>query len=125
MMFNRLSVLAVVIAVLAVLGILDLVRRQQLREKYALLWLAVGVAIAALAVARPVIDPVSRFLGIANGASLIFLLVVLFLLALTAHLSWEASRLETRTMLLAEELALLRLRVESIEGQQEGASASG
>jgi hypothetical protein len=38
----------------------------------------------------------------------VFLGAILFLLLVCMHLSWEVSRLEERTRILAEELALLR-----------------
>jgi hypothetical protein len=104
----RLEVVVAIVA-LAYLGfILVLVRRRQLREKYALLWLGVGLVAILLSVARAVLDRVAHSLGIAYGPSALFLFSTMFLMAVSAHLSWEVSRLEEKTRRLAEEIALLR-----------------
>ncbi|MGH9040712.1 MAG: DUF2304 domain-containing protein [Acidimicrobiia bacterium] len=106
---NRLELTALTVAVGFLAFILMLVRRRQLREKYAVLWLGVGVFSILLTLARPLLDRVSLALGIAYGPSTLFLFSTVFLMAVAAHLSWEVSRLEERTRRLAEEIALLRV----------------
>jgi hypothetical protein len=107
-MRSRLEVVTVVVAALYMVFILGLVRRRQLREKYALLWLGVGVGAILLSLARGVADRVAEALGIAYGPSALCLFSTMFLMAVAAHLSWEVSRLEDKTRQLAEEIALLR-----------------
>jgi hypothetical protein len=107
-MRSRLEVVTVVVAALYMAFILGLVRRRQLREKYALLWLGVGVGAILLSLARGVADRVAEALGISYGPSALFLFSTMFLMAVAAHLSWEVSRLEDKTRQLAEEIALLR-----------------
>jgi hypothetical protein len=48
----------------------------------------------------------------------------MFLLLVCLHLSWEASRLEDETRVLAEEVALLRLRMDEQSERTEERSAS-
>ena len=105
---SRLEIVITAVAVVYLLFMLTLVRRRQLREKYALLWLAVGVAVVLLALARTVADRVAAFLGFAYGPSAVFLFSTIFLMGVAAHLSWEVSRLEDKTRRLAQEVALLR-----------------
>jgi hypothetical protein len=105
---SRLEVVAVVVAALYMVFILGLVRRRQLREKYALLWLGVGIGAIVLSLARGPADRVAEALGISYGPSALFLFSTMFLMAVAAHLSWEVSRLEDKTRHLAEEIALLR-----------------
>ncbi len=107
-MRSRLEIVVTAVAVVYLLFILALVRRRQLREKYAFLWLAVGVTVVLLAVARTVADRVAAFLGFAYGPSAVFLFSTIFLMAVAAHLSWEVSRLEDKTRRLAQEVALLK-----------------
>jgi hypothetical protein len=109
-MSSRLAVTVIVVTVLNLVFVLELVRRRQLREKYALLWLAVGVTGLFLAVARPLLDGMARSLGIEYGPSALFFFAIMFLLLVAAHLSWEVSRLEDRTRRLAEELALMQVK---------------
>lgn len=110
---RRLDLFVLVVAVLNVVVMLELVRRRQLREKYALLWLAVGFGGIALGLGRTVVDRVAHSLGVDYGPSAVFLFAILFLLLVCVHLSWEVSRLEERTGVLAEELALMRSREDS------------
>jgi len=93
----------------AMLGfVVELVRRRALREKYAMLWLAVGGVMLAMSIGRPLVDRISVAIGVEYGPTAIFALAVVFLAGVAAHLSYEVSRLEERTRVLAEELALLR-----------------
>jgi hypothetical protein len=94
---------------LAVLAFMvELLRRRQLQEKYAILWLLVSVVIVPLAFFPVITDNLAKLLGIASGVSLVLFLGIVFLLLVTVHLSWEVSRLEEETRTLAEDLALLR-----------------
>ncbi len=104
----RLEVVIAFVAVAYLVFILMLVRRRQLREKYAVLWLGVGCVAIVLSLARRVLDSVAHSLGFGYGPSALFLFSTLFLMAVVAHLSWEVSRLEDKTRCLAEEIALLR-----------------
>lgn len=105
---RRLDVFILVVALLNVGLMIELVRRRQLREKYALLWMSVGVGGIILGLGRTLVDRLARALGVSYGPSFVFLGAILFLLLVCMHLSWEVSRLEERTRILAEEMALLR-----------------
>jgi hypothetical protein len=107
------------VAGLAVLGfILELLRRRQLQEKYAILWLVVGIVTVPVAIFPELINLTARAIGIASGVSLIMFLGVMFLLLFCVHLSWEVSRLEEETRTLAEEIALIRTEREAAGDQR-------
>jgi len=112
----RLHVITAIAGVVAMLGILRLVRRRQLRAKYALLWLAVGVAFVVLGASPGLLDWAAKRMGVAYAPDLLFLLGTLFLVLVVMHLSWELSRLEDRTKLLAEEVALMRTELRAHAG---------
>lgn len=105
---GTIELLAMAIALGYLLFIARLVRRRQLREKYAMLWMTVGLGVGLVSLSRGPMDRFARALGIAYGPSILFLVAIMFLMAVVAHLSWELSRLEDRTRRLAEELALQR-----------------
>ena len=88
--------------------LLRMLRRRQLRGKYTLLWMFVGIAVLALAVFPSLLDHTANLLGIYSGPNLLFLLAIAFLLLVCIYFSWELSRLEERSRLLAEEVAILR-----------------
>jgi hypothetical protein len=107
-----------VVALLLLALIFELLRRRQLREKYAVLWLVVGLVTLPLGFIPWSLDNVSSWLGVASGASLVLFLAVVFLLIVCIHLSWEASRLEDETRSLAEEVALIRAELREVKGRQ-------
>jgi hypothetical protein len=112
---NDVKVVSLVGGVAIVLVMLELLRRRQLKEKYAVLWLVVSVAIAVLAVAPGLLDAVAARLSVADPVNLLLFVGMLVLLSVCVHLSWECSRLEDETRSLAEEVALLRNQVEQRE----------
>ncbi len=106
-------VIAAVSGLVTLAIMVELLRRRQLREKYAALWLLVAVGVSVLAVVPGLLDIVGRRLGVADPPNLLFLVAALLLLLVSVHLSWEVSRLEEKTRVLAEEVALLRMESES------------
>lgn len=111
----KLAILTGVVALLLLGLILELLRRRQLREKYAVLWLAVGLITLPFGFVPTSLNSLARHLGVRNGASLVLFLAVVFLLLVCIHLSWEASRLEDETRALAEEVALIRTEMRDLK----------
>jgi len=88
------------------------VRRRQLKAKYSLLWLSLGVAMAIIAAIPGALDWVAEQIGIFYPPALYLMLGIAFLLLLSMHFSYELSRMENRIRSLAEEVALLRHEIE-------------
>jgi hypothetical protein len=99
-------------SVLVLAGIFELLRRRQLSEKYAVLWLVVGILLLVLTVFPGVLTSLAGATGVALPSNLLFFVAIVFLVGVALHLSWEMSRLENETRKLAEDLALLRLELE-------------
>jgi hypothetical protein len=100
--------LVVLIASLLLLGfIVEVVRRRRLSEGYALLWIAVGAGVLLLSVVRPLVDRLSKLVGVSYGANLVFAVALVFLVVVCVNLSMHVSRLEDKVQTLAEEVALL------------------
>jgi hypothetical protein len=104
------------VGILLIIG--ELLRRRRLREKYAALWLVVGIGSLPFAFFPTLVDRVAHALGIISGVSLVLFLAVVFLLLICVHLSWEVSQLEEETRILAEEIALIRGERENRDLQQ-------
>ncbi len=101
-------VLILGLTIVSLLFIVRMVRRDQLPSRYALLWLVIGGIIAVLATFPGLLDRVSSWLGIAYAPGTFFLGAITLLFLIVVHFSWELSRLDARTRLLAEEMAVLR-----------------
>lgn len=105
-------VLPLVGAAVTVAVMVDLLRRRQLREKYAVLWLVVGLAVAAIAIFPRLLREVADLFGVKTPSNLLFFVAGLVLLVVCVQLSYEVSRLEDETRALAEEVAILGLEVQ-------------
>lgn len=121
------AALTIAIAVAAFAVVLVFVRRGLLKERFAIIWLAVAGGMVLLALFRPLLDRLSDGLGIQSGTTTVFLLAVLVILGVQLQLSVTVSRLEEKQRDLAESIALLsasRMPIESSdqpnEGQDEG-----
>jgi hypothetical protein len=110
----RTHVIAAVFGVLVLGFMLELLRRRQLREKYAILWLGVSVVVIVLAAFPSVLNWSADRLGIKDPPNLLTFSAVVVLLLVAVHLSWEASRLEEETRTLAEEVGLLRMQMHAL-----------
>ncbi len=118
-----------VVLVVLLLGggwLVHLVRRGRLREKYVGLWLTIIVGTVVLAVYPGLLELAARLLGFQLPSNLLFLVAIVLLLGVCLHLSLEVSGLEDETRVLAEEVALLTLRVgrlaEAAGGEGAGAA---
>lgn len=105
---SKLQVFVVTLALLNVVLVTEFVRRRKLLESFALLWLAVGLGGLALGFGRPLVDRVADFAGVAYGPSMVFALVILFLVFALMNLSVHVTQQRLRIEALAEEIAFLR-----------------
>lgn len=106
--------LAILVA-LSIIGIVLLVRRRHLKAKYSLLWLSLGAVMVVIAAVPGLLDWTADRLGIWYQPTLLVLLGLALLLLIVVHFSYELTRSENRTRELAEQLALLRLRVTELQ----------
>lgn len=104
----RAHVIVIVVGVLGAGFLLRLLRRRQLRGKYTLLWIAVAILVLGISLFPGVVDSASRALKIYNPPNTLFLIAIAFLGLMCVFFTYELSRLEERTRILAEELAILR-----------------
>jgi hypothetical protein len=105
-------IIALVAALVTLTVIIELSRRSQLRTKYTVVWLLVGLVIAVFAIAPGLFNSIARGVGVKSPPNLLVVVAALFLLMVCVYLSWEAGRLEDKTRILAEEVAILREELE-------------
>lgn len=109
------NIAAFLLALAIVALVVEMLRRKKLREKYAVLWLIVGVATLVLAAFPRMLNIVAEYVGVQVPSNLLFAMSILMLLGVCLHLSWEISVVEDETRTLAEEVAILRTQVEALE----------
>jgi len=105
---GRGHILVLAVCLVGAVFLLRLLRRRQLRGKYTLLWIVAGAFVLLVSAAPGLLDRTARALRIYNSPNLLFALTSAFLLLVCVYFSYELSRLEERTRVLAEELAILR-----------------
>jgi hypothetical protein len=110
---GRAHILAFLVTIGGAVFVLRLLRKRQMRGKYTLLWMSVLLAVLVVAAFPSILDRTSRFLHIYYSPSTLFLAAIGFLLLVCIYFSYELSRLEERTRILAEELAIVRGERES------------
>ena len=113
---NGPEVLGVLGAITILLTLFEMLRRHRLREKYAVIWFVLAIGSLVVAVAPSLLNAASDALGLQVPSNLVFFVASLVLLGLTLQHSYELGRTEERIRTLAEEVALLQMRLEDAEG---------
>lgn len=107
--------LVFVLGVAVLLVVINLVRRRNLQERYAILWLLAGVVLTLSPVIIPWLDHLAFSMGFEYPPALLLLLAVIGLLLLIFQLSLTISRSEERIKVLTQELGILRQRLDAME----------
>lgn len=105
-------ILGIASAVLIIFTVVEMLRRGRLRERHTLWWIIAGVLGLIAGIFPSLLDAVADALGVAVPVNLVFFvgIVVLFLVCLQQ--SSELTRLEERSRTLAEDVALLKARLD-------------
>ena len=112
----RISIAAAVASALLLLIVLELIRGRRLKERYALLWLVTGLALLVLSVWRGGLNTIAGWLGVSGyPPAILFAAATLFVIVVLLHYSTVLSRLDDENVRLAQELALLRTRLDELE----------
>lgn len=105
-------ILGIVGSVVTLVLLFEMLRRQRLREKYAVFWALVAVLTLVVAALPGLLSWASGLVGVAVPANLLFFAASMLLLVVSVQHSSELGRMEERTRTLAEEVGLLRLQLE-------------
>ena len=111
------TVLPFLLALGVVCWVVLLLRQRKLKEKYAVLWVIVGLLIVILAGFPQLLGWASELAGFAVPANLLFTLAIFLVLGVCLHLSLEISVVEDETRALAEEAAILRSALEKLQAR--------
>jgi hypothetical protein len=106
------------IVVVAILFfVFEMLRRQKLREKYAVLWIVIGIGTLLLSAFPSLLEKASGLIGIQVPANLLFIMTLVLLVGVCLHLSREQSQAEDEVRILCEEVALLRADLADVRRQ--------
>jgi hypothetical protein len=107
--------LAIAITLALLLFVFELVRRKQLSERYAILWLLAAMTLFVLAAWKGLLTTLSNDVGISYPPSALFAVAIGLIVVLLMYFSLVVSRLSDQNKILAQRLALLQRRVEESE----------
>lgn len=96
---------------------IELIRRNRLKERYSLIWLAASALLIVFSVWRGLLHLIARFLGIYYPPSFLFLLAIFFLLLLLLHFSVILSGISERDKHLAQEIGMIKERLDAIDAK--------
>lgn len=114
------SVLVIAVAVMIGITVVFYVRRWQLKEQYSLLWLALAVVMVVTAATPDLVEWFAGRLDVQYAPSVLFFLALSFVAVMLFHYSLEISRLSDQNRELAQEVGLLRTRIEESGATRDG-----
>jgi hypothetical protein len=100
-----------------ILFVARMLRRHNFKSKYSLLWLGVALTMGVLACFPGLIDNASYAVGVDYPPAAFLGVASAFLLLVVVQYSWELSRFEERSRVLAEEVAFLRAEQELLSAR--------
>lgn len=112
------QIISIILSALLFLFVIELVRKGLLKERYSLLWLASTFALLVLSLWKGLLDKIAAFLGVFYPPSLLFLMAFIFLLLIVLHFSIVISIMSDKNRKLAQEIGLLKLKIEEIESRE-------
>ena len=93
-----------------------LVRRRSLREEYTPIWMGVAAALLVVSLRLDLLHALTRATGAWTSSSLVFFMGEVFLVAICLNYAVRLSRAGLQIKNLAQEQALLRARLDRLEG---------
>jgi hypothetical protein len=93
--------------------VFQLIRTRRLREEYAILWFLASLGLIVVSLWRGSLDVAARLLGVAYPPSVLLLAATFLGFVAAIHFSMSLSQLEEKNTRLAQELALLRHRLDA------------
>lgn len=114
------TILTIVASLGTFLFIVYLLRKGVLKEKYAVLWLAVSGLALFFAIFPNVLRALTDALGVQVPANLLFFTTIVLLILVSVQLSYELSRHEAQIRRLAEEVALQQEELRQLRDRLDG-----
>jgi hypothetical protein len=117
------QILAITASLALLLGVIYLIRSRSLRVEYSILWLIGTLALLITSLWRGLLDTVAAAIGVYYAPAVLLLVGILFGVLLFLHLTVVISRHTEQNKRIVQELALLREKLQKMEGSSGGAAA--
>jgi hypothetical protein len=117
-------ILGIVSAALILIVVIEMLRRHRLRERHAIWWVIAGILALIIGIFPKTLDWAAGVLGIQVPTNLVFFVGIALLFLVALQSSSELTKLESKTRTLAEQVALLELRIRELENRGEASKPS-
>ena len=118
MITQRLQWFAIIVGVLFLVMMIDLIRKNRVALKYALLWLFSGLLMILLAIFPKILDRMARLVGIYSPVNALFAVLLCCGLVLMISFSVIMSGNKKSIVRLTQEISLLENRIRELEGKR-------
>jgi len=106
------TIFSIVVAIIIAAIVLNYVRKWRLREEYSILWLLLAGVMLVLASFEGITVWLAKELDVKYPPNILFFVALAFVAVMLFHYSLEISKLSDQSRKLAQELSLLRSRLE-------------
>lgn len=117
----RLQIIAIVMALCFMFFIFRLIAKGKLREEYSFIWITCTALLLLFSFWRNGLDVIAKILGIFYAPSLIFLGAIFAIVIFLVHLSVVNSKQHKQIKDLAQEMAILKKKLEEEEKSKQEA----
>ncbi len=117
MISSRLQWFAIIVGILFLMMMIELIRKNRVALKYALLWLFSGVILLLLAIFPQLLDKMSRLIGVYSPVNALFAVLLCCGLVLMISFSVIVSGNKKAVVRLTQEISLLENRIRELEEQ--------
>lgn len=118
-MHIRIQLIIIAIVIIALIALINMIRKNKLELKYALLWFALGIGVFIFACVPGLMNLLAELMGISSPINMLFFIGFCFSLIIIFSLSVAVSRASNRMKKLTQEVALLKKEIKEKNGQAE------
>ena len=111
---------AIAAAGVALLAVIEMLRRQQFRERHAFWWLLAAIVSLVVSIFPITLEWAASVVGVEVPSNLAFFASIVILFFVTVQHSSELTTLEEKTRILAEHTAMVEERLSSITERLDG-----
>lgn len=110
---DKIQIFAIVVSLVVGLSVFELVRKKKLMEKYSLIWIISAAILIILSFWRNLLEWLASLLGVYYAPTALFIVLSFCGMGLLIHFSIAISKLSEQNKILAQELALLKYKIQT------------
>lgn len=107
------------VAVIFLLQIFYYTSKHRLRDRYAFLWMMIGLLGLTTAIAIPLLNKLASKIGVAYMPALVFLIVIIVALSLLVHTTTVLSKHQEIIKILVQENAYMNKEIKDLKAKVE------